>query len=186
MTDVGVEKILEDYATLVEEKYERSEARRSTWLGILALVIMLLAVVVPANSLQEPVRLLKALALSAGLIATMAAVVRLAAHEGRRSTDFFGKLLGFMAALLALMTAVAAFLFLPLDDAPAKPSPTPVACETSLEGAASIDSTNPCESEALGQLLEQRVTSLTVSAPQRLATGPSRRLGRSCLRGCGA
>ena len=84
----------------------------------------------------------------------MAAAVRLVAHEGRKSTDFFGKLLGFIAALLTLTTAVAAFLLLPLDDPPAKPSPTPVACETSLEGAASLDPTSPCESEALGQLLE--------------------------------
>lgn len=89
---------------------EQNRPNYSFW----ALVLTLAAVIIPGfialKMENQAVFFLKGWALSAVALAAIASAVRLAAHNGDKDFDGFGKMLGFGAACVAFFAAAAGAL----------------------------------------------------------------------------
>lgn len=83
------------------------------WFAPTALVITALSIAVPGvtvvANIDDPVLWFKGFALSATVVGAVAGGIRLAAHNGDKNLDGFGKMLGFSAALLSAFAAGSLF-----------------------------------------------------------------------------
>lgn len=87
-----------------------SEQKRPNY-GFRSLILTLAAVLIPGffglNMENQAVFYLKGWALSAVALAAIASAIRLAAHNGEKDFDGFGKMLSFGASCVAFFAAVA-------------------------------------------------------------------------------
>lgn len=93
-----------------EDKYPNNFALPlyALWVGIAAIIIPGVIVLGLGNldTFQQAQYLIRGLAASAAFVAAIAAGVRLVAHDGLRELDRFGKMLGFVSAVLAAWLSV--------------------------------------------------------------------------------